>query len=195
MIHIISMINTPWIVVQNSQPNILCQSATSNTMDTSYSSIILIGLYCFNWLVLTPISLYGAYKFWALTKQDIPFFTKRHPKFVIMYIILLNLYPTIIRPSIDIPRYVFNAIPHNHPIVSFVANLSHISGVLWLVRLWLLYYDYTHSQQTLSLKWKQVILKEKISTPWPMRNKWAGNSKIITVIAMSLFLIFQVIIM
>ena len=154
--------------------------------------LCIMTMFCVNWFILTPISLYGAYRFWKLANQNIPWFTKRHPKFVVIKVILINIYPAIVRPSIDIPRHVFGLLTPSHPIFVFLSNLTHLSSLLWAIRLWLLYYDYNHSLLTLSFKWKQVILKQNTITPWTIRYKYLGNIYVISAIALGIFTCYEI---
>ena len=137
------------------------------------------------WLVLTPLSLYYAYKFWRLHKQNIPYFSKRHPKFVVITIISINMYPTIIRPIIDLSGHYLNFATESHILYIILSNLIHAEMMVVSIRIWLLFYDYKHSMAALKLKWKQLIIKDlnNDSYAWPIKYKWSGNVWILSIIS------------
>ena len=163
----------------------------SMTLSISTTGIILLTLTSIYILILTPINLYYAYKIYKYCQQNIPFFTKRHPKLIIYSCILFNIYPCIIKPFSDFSRdYGFEWFDNDHPFPRTLTNLVQWYILLEYMRLWLLYYDYTYGLQTAELQWSRKILKEQTPTPWTHKYKFLGNVKILTLIASSLALIF-----
>ena len=151
-------------------------------IDTETAKMIIIILTIIYSIVLTPVSLYYANKLWSLNKRNIPFITKRHPRIVILSVLLFNIYTVIIRPFMDftslysIDLGLFSA---------FLSSLSQIGMLIISMRIWLLYFDYNHELQTLSLKWKSQLRKQddddKMS--WTSRYHWLGNVKFLSIIA------------
>eukprot|EP01083_Nonionella_stella_P067055 177098_1 len=140
---------------------------------------ILTGFY---WLILTPLSLFYIYELWQLASYNIPFFTKRHPKLIVICGIINTIYPTILRPIADLTR-AHGLFHYNHLLPRTLNNIVQWCMLLEYMRLWLLYYDYQYSLHTLALKWKQQILKEKTNIPWTHRHRCLGNVKILSVIS------------
>ena len=126
--------------------------------------------------IFTPISLYYARQLWILKQQNIIHITKRHPKVVLLSIILFNTWPTIIRPLTNFLQLYYPGVW-----ATMLANtISYFVGLL-CVRFWLLFYDYTYELHSLSLKWKAKI-SDDLHIPWTIRYKWLGNAKIIVAI-------------
>ena len=147
---------------------------------------ILSGIY---WVVLTPTSLYWTHKFWKLRQSEVPFIMKRHPKFVIFMLLFINIHAAIIRPLTDLLPFYF-PISQFNPIISGSTQLSHFGNILFATRMWLLYYDYTNSQASLSYKWKQLILKEEYKHPWSIRHRWLGKTKSLLILATSFMVLY-----
>eukprot|EP01083_Nonionella_stella_P050740 134882_1 len=152
---------------------------------------ILTGFYC---LILTPLSLLYIYRLWQLASCNISFFTKRHPKLIVITGTLCNIYPTVLRPIADLTR-AHGVFDFEHVLPRTIVNIIQWYMLLQYMRLWLLYYDYQYSLNTLSLKWKQQILKEETSLPWTHRHKWLGNVKILSIVTFVLGALFIIIIL
>eukprot|EP01084_Bolivina_argentea_P288033 494302_1 len=128
---------------------------------------------------LTSVSIYYIHKLKTLSLQNIPWISKRHPKLIVFSAIVFNLYPTIFRPIGD---YFYAANGSDSPIANLFGNIIQWYLLLEYMRLWLLYYDYKFQVNSLSLKWKQHILKEQITIPWTHKYRWLGNVKILCII-------------
>ena len=138
---------------------------------------VLTGIYAF---ILTPIELYYCRLFWRLNKQRIPYFSKRHPKLVLFGTLLINLYPLLFRPISDYMQ--INDIIHDfHPFIFFATNMTQLYAILHFIRLWLLYFDFNHELNLLSMKWKSLFLHSETITPWTIKYKWLGNMKYLAI--------------
>ena len=147
--------------------------------------IILTAIYV---SIFTPISLFCAYQLWLLKDKNVPFVTKRHPKVVILTIILFIIYPMFVRPTANLVEIYYS---HN-VIVLAMGNLTVYLPGIHCTRFWLLYYDYSYGVHSLSIKWKSKVSDQTI--PWTHKYKWLGNSKIVTAIPLILSTVFNVII-
>lgn len=180
---------------------------TSNEMSTApddhihmteeLGTILLIIIQSIYTLILTPISIYYAHKFFKLSscKENIPFFSKRHPEVIIWTVFLFNMYPVIIRPISDfvslwnLSGFIYIS-PHLELISHLLNNTNQLLAYAAVTRLWLLYYDYNHELQLLSMIWKQQIGKKQ-NIPWTFRYKWLGSIKVLMII----WIIFCIVIM
>ncbi len=186
--------------------NFLFFSCTSNhaimqmnlKITTDSAQYAVLSLTCLYIFILTPISLYYTRKFWKLNQQNVPFITTRHAKVVMFSVICWNVYPTLIRSAIDLIQLKYHYITddrHQWPFLLLLMLQSfQILISLICVRLWLLYYDYTHCVHTLNQKWKQTIINktenDEISVYWTMKYKWLGNVKIIMSIGIFIACLF-----
>eukprot|EP01084_Bolivina_argentea_P266445 451933_1 len=150
----------------------------------------LTSIYTF---ILTPLSLYYLHLLWKLSSEHIPFFTKRHPKLILVSAILFNIYPTILRPIADLTR-AYSIFPIDHPLPRSMVNIMQWYLILDYMRLWLLYYDYNYSLHSLKLKWKEHILKTEMNIPWTHKYKFMGNLKTLSIISIPIGIIFVLII-
>ena len=146
------------------------------------ATVALLAITCVNACILAPIQMYFTRIFWQYAKENISFFTKRHPSLVIFNCVIFNFYPLLIRPTIDYLR-LNQHISHIHPLITFCINIPQLFAVLLALRLWLLYYDWNHSISTLSIKWKSKIADNE-SVPWTMRYKYLSDLRILAVIAL-----------
>lgn len=139
--------------------------------------IILTGVWM---IIFTPISLCYARQLWRLKEQHIIYVTKRHPKVVILSIILFNIWPTIIRPLQEFGEIYYRGIWT----VILGYSMHYFIGIL-CVRFWLLFYDYTYEIHSISIKWKShLAVDDELQLPWTHRYKWLGNAKIIVAISL-----------
>ena len=151
-----------------------------STDDLKTATIILTLIWA---TVFTPISLYYARSLWILKQQNVIYVNKRHPKVVILSIILLNIYPTIIRPVQEL-CIIYYGDTFTIWAIALANSMQYCVGIL-CVRLWLLFYDYTYELHSLSLKWKSH-LSDSLHIPWTIRHRWLGNAKIIVAIPLIL---------
>ena len=151
--------------------------------------IILLIVQSFYTIILTPLSIYHAYRFYTKSKEGdqdgkpIAFFANRHPRFVMVTIAIYNIYPLIVRPIADFTWlfHITGSDELSQPTLLMARLLTNsIQFVAWIAvaRLWLLYYDYNHKVQLLSSKWKAKIQKKDVE-PWTLRYKWLGSEKIL----------------
>ena len=68
--------------------------------------------------------------------------------------------------------------------------MDSLGYVLISIRLWLLYYDYTNANDSLSIKWQQLILKQHINIPWSIRYKWLGSVPNLSIFAICISFMF-----
>eukprot|EP01084_Bolivina_argentea_P067531 122967_1 len=148
-------------------------------LEESIGIIVLIGLQSFYTLILTPLSIYYAYKFYKLSLENISFFIKRYPKIVIFTIIIYNFYPLIILP-ISCFLWILNFGNSNIQLISLIlTNTIQLLSYASLTRLWKLYFDYNHCLQSLSIEWKKQITKTQNQNPWTVKYKYLGSIKIL----------------
>ena len=152
-----------------------------NTEQATFILFTFVGIY---WFIVSPIQLYFVHQFWNLKQENITFFTKRHPYLVVFTVLMFNLYPLIFRP-IAAFLWINGLINAWHPLVLLLENMLQTYAMLVIIRLWLLYYDFNHELQSLSLKWKSQIAKDQssINLPWTIKYKWMGNVRILCIIA------------
>ena len=159
-------------------------------MSIHTATILLIIASCIWTFIATPLSCYYTWRFWQFHKQSIPFFSKRHPKLVILSVIGFALYPAIIRPIIEYTRCRYTIIDNcnTHWYNIPLAFIPQICIALVVARLWLLYYDYKHKLNTLKSQFKNLIVSDQmqdILEDWTITYKWSGNVRIITSITLS----------
>lgn len=145
------------------------------------ATLMIAGLTIGYSLILLPLTCYYTRKLYKLNHQNIPFFTKRHPNIVIATIICINIYCIIVGPAI----FFASDHPEAYIVVLSFSNIFQIVIVLVCIRLWLLYYDYSYSVYSLSLKWK-TQMEQEISTPWIIRYKWLGDPKIVIIFGIAI---------
>ena len=145
-------------------------------------------------MVVTPISLYYAWKLWQFHKQNIPFFSKRHPKLVILSVIGFNMYTSIIRPVMEYTGCRFgNCEMRRNFYHLLLGGSAQICLALVFSRIWILYYDHQHKLDALNFKWMSHIIQDQtlaIVSDWTIRYKWTGNMKFVISITVSIAIIF-----
>lgn len=164
------------------------------TDDTAFIIFcILQSIYTF---ILCPLSIYYTIKLWKLHKENVLFITKRRPHTVIFGICLFNFFPVIVRPFTDLPQIWQPAVKYyNFYIRLALTNIIHLFLFATISRLWLLYYDYKRCLQSLSIHWKKHILQQQNYIPWTLKYKFLGNTKIIHVVVITLWILAMFIIM
>ena len=164
-------------------------------MSLESSGIVLIAMSCVWTFIVTPLSLYYAWKFWQYHKQGVPFFCKRHPQLVIISVIGFNIFPALLRPIIEYTGCNFSSSRNCDSWPWYyipLGNTVQICIVFVVSRLWMLFYDYQHKLNTLNRKWKSEIIHQlqAMQNDWTIRYKWAGNFRIVLSINISISLLF-----
>jgi len=133
-------------------------------------------------LIFCPLSLYFTLKIWHLSKREELFVMKRRPLLVVVDVIIFNFTPLVFALSL-LPTHIdaLNVFPPDIQTVVHeeMANFFDLCVYLTLARVWLLFYDYKHSAQTLKYQWEKHIHCGPEKKPWALRFKPLGNSKMI----------------
>ena len=148
--------------------------------------ISIIILQCICYAIVTPIVIYYTHKIWKLNIAGEPYIRKRHPKIVVISVILWITYPVIVNP---ISQYVYFNNPNDTKYLFFGPALSQLWVAFTSVRLWLLYYDYSYELQQLNQRWQSAIIGSSNNYTWTIKYQWLGNSKYVIIIALSYWFI------
>jgi len=169
--------------------------------DISLSDTTTIYLFCIIesifLLIFCPLSLYFTLKIWHLSKREELFVIKRRPILVVVDVIIFNFTPLVFALSL-LPSHI-DALNVFAPDVQTMvheelANFFDLCVYLTLARVWLLFYDYKHSAQTLSYQWEKHIHCGVKKKPWALRFKPLGNSKIIHLVVIFCWITVDVVV-
>ena len=151
------------------------------------AGLIIIGILQFIYYILTIFLAIHTYHFYHYSRKNIAFFSNRHPKFVVVTIILYQTYPLIVRPTADFLTILNTGgiinIPHHGDVTMRISlNIIQFLTYLAIVRMWLLFYDYNHALQKLSNTWKSVLTDKEENDEWTIKFSWLGDVKYLLII-------------
>ena len=145
-------------------------------------------------LILCPLSLYYTLAIWRLYKKEELFVVKRRPVLVVLDVIVFNLTPLVFALGF-LPKHISELNVFNESLMDAIheelANFFDLCLFLTLARVWLLFYDYKHSAQTLSFQWEKHILQHRLRKPWALRFKFLGNARMIHSVVILLFITLE----
>ena len=163
-----------------------------NAMEISVQTylIVFIAIQSIWTFILCPLSIYYTIQLWKLSKSNIFFISKRRPLIVYLVVIFINIYMIIFPITTSLPHHYHPLHDfHIHEIELILSDSLFLIAYIVLLRVWLLYYDYKYEAHLLSVQWKRHILRQRDYKPWTLRHRWMGNTKIIIIAIITIWII------
>lgn len=125
-------------------------------------------------IVLSIISIYYTFKFFKYRRTD--YVARRHPTFVIF--LAITLFIIVWSRAFLISSQIFSSLesvltPQKSDIIF---SLPFLTGYLFTIRSWIVYFEFQHGLNSVELKWR---LKISDDIPWTHKPfaKYIGNKR------------------
>ena len=123
---------------------------------------------CVNWCIFCPLLIWKTILFWR--KRKIDYFARRHPNLVISIVCGVLASVLILQPAVILANIVYlesdgessesnkYVSTFSQPLVfAIVRLLQLLLGYLFILRVWLAFYDFKKRNHLLDLKWKSHL--------------------------------------
>ena len=162
----------------------------SSDLSSSQAFIWLLSIWGINLFVFTPFLLIAITEFYR--ERHDPFLSKRRPIIVIL-IIIFALFTLLI----DGPLIIFN-LTYKYillPVIFIwgVNSSTFLFSQFLFLRAWILYFDFKSEEHLLDLKWMTIVRSHKNTIPWTLKYKYLGNSTLLIILSILIYLIFFII--
>eukprot|EP01083_Nonionella_stella_P239247 837552_1 len=118
------------------------------------STALCVFVVMVNFFIYLPIGFYFTLKFWKLRDQT--FIKKRRPVLVIISIVFIFLWMLGVR-TVDIYGGLFpiSTDPFSRHLLVLITDTGWLCVNAYVLRMWLLYYDYKKGVDLSSMRWKK----------------------------------------